>query len=67
MFTINNYNTMDQDKVINELNSLKIVLCDCCTDTVKIEETHEVVIVSTNEKCRLCFKCFDQIIWTKEA
>ena len=52
---------------MNELNSLKIVLCDCCTDTAKIEETHEVVIVSTNEKCRLCFECFDKIIWTKET
>ena len=55
--------------IIELLDVMKInefTLCDCGGDVVKVEQSHPVRRASDAKKCYLCFKCFDEIIWSVE-
>lgn len=41
-------------------------LCDCCGHTVSVELSHTVIRAGDDKECYLCFKCFDEIIWSAE-
>ncbi len=50
------------------------IQCDYCGDEVSIEKKHKVFrevedklsVFNKKKKRYLCFKCFDNIVWTKE-